>query len=555
MTRRDLFQQQWQNLSEAIRTESISRRTFLSVAGAAAVAMGMSSGAAAAPNPSISRVVSRGQAANNILVYGSGQDIPTLDPHTGHDYSISWGQKAVYDSLLRYDGNPATIVPLLATEVSGNTDATEFTFKLADKAKFHDGSPVTAEAIQYNFQRMLRKNLGVAWMFAEVIDQDSVAIVDPTTIKVALRKPFAPFEAIVPWLFIANPAILQANEVDGDEGETYLMSNEAGSGPYTVTRWEIGSSYEFTKWPEYWYAPPEGVKMVDKLVWQMVRESSTKRIAMETGEVQMTDYLTVEDYEALGAAGFTPNTEGGLGTFSVKLNNQVGPTADINVRKALQLAFDYDAGINSVNGYAAKMRGAVPPNLKPWFKEDLPEPTFDIEAAKAALAASGYPDGFDLEYVYVTGLATEEQIGLILLEKAAELNINVQMVPLVWPDMVARAADQATSPGAIAIFGAVDYNDPDNWLWPTYHSSQAGSWSASAHYKNAEFDALLEQGRSTIDPVARKATYDQAQQKLVDDAAEIWVYTPIDLMAWVSELDGQRISQVMGADMRGFGYK
>ena len=147
---------------------------------------------------------------------------------------------------------------------------------------------MTAEAIQYNFQRMLRKNLGVAWMFANVMDQDSVAIVDPTTIKITLTKSFAPFDAVLPWLFIANPAIVQANDVGGDEGEAYLKDHEAGSGPYTIGKWEIGSSYQFDRWADYWWQP-EGVTMVDSMIWQIIRESSTKRIAMETGEVQYGD--------------------------------------------------------------------------------------------------------------------------------------------------------------------------------------------------------------------------------------------------------------------------
>ena len=215
----------------------------MKVAGAAAAAIGLSSatGAFAAPAPGARIITSSSQAAKNVLVFGSGQDMSNLDPHTGHDYSIAWGQKAVYDSLFRYSGNPAKIVPLLGTEISGNTDASEFTVKLTDQAKFHDGSALTAEAIQYNFQRMLRKNLGVAWMFANVMDQDSVAIVDPTTIKITLTKSFAPFDAVLPWLFIANPAIVKANDVGGDEGEAYLKDHEAGSGPYTISKWEIGS--------------------------------------------------------------------------------------------------------------------------------------------------------------------------------------------------------------------------------------------------------------------------------------------------------------------------
>ena len=536
-------------------TESISRRSFMKVAGAAAAAMGLSSatGAFAAPAPGTRVITSASQAANNILVFGSGQDISNLDPHTGHDYSIAWAQKAVYDSLFRYAGTPATIVPLLGTEIAGNTDASEFTIKLTDQAKFHDGSAVTAEAIQYNFQRMLRKNLGVAWMFANVMDQDSVAIVDPATIKITLTKSFAPFEAVLPWLFIANPAILQANDSGGDEGEAYLKDHEAGSGPYTIGKWEIGSSYQFDKWADYWYEP-EGVTMVDSMIWQIIRESSTKRIAMETGEVQFGDFLTPEDYIGLQEGGFTVNEAASLTPFALKLNNQVGPTADINVRKALQQAFDYQAAIDALSGFGAIMVGPLASTLKPWHKDDLVTLKFDIEGAKASLAASGYADGFDLEYVYVTGDSVEEQMGLILLQGCNELGINVQMTPLVWPDMVARAADPNTSPGAMAVYAGTDYIDPDNFLWAGYHSSQAGTWSAASHYQNPDFDAILEEARSSTDEATRLDLYNQAQQKLVDDAVEVWVFSDIPLTAWVPELTGNVISQVMGGDLREFGY-
>lgn len=555
MSGKNHFEQHLQNLHEAMRVESITRRSFMKVAGAAAAAMGFSAvagNALAAPVPGVRNITTRAQAEKNVLVFGSGQDMSNLDPHTGHDYSIAWGQKAVYDSLFRYTGNPSTIAPLLGTEISGNTDASEFTIKLTDQGKFHDGSPVTAEAVQYNFQRMLRKNLGVAWMFANVMDQDSVQIVDPGTLKITLTKSFAPFDAVLPWLFIANPAVIQANE-GGDEGEAYLKNHEAGSGPYTISKWEIGSSYQFDKWADYWWKP-EGITMVDSMVWQIIRESSTKRIAMETGEVQYGDTLTPEDYIGLRDGGFTVNEQASITPFAVKLNNQTGPTADVNVRKALQQALDYDAVIEALSGFGEVMQGPLATTLKPWHDDSLQTLKFDLEGAKASLAASAYPDGFELEYVYVTGLSIEEQVGLILLEGCAELGIDVKMSPLVWPDMVARAADPTTSPAAMAVYAGTDYTDPDNFLWAAYHSSQAGSWSAASHYKNPELDALLEQARSSTDQATRQDLYNQAQQKLVADAVEVWIYSDIPLEAWVPELTGTVRSQVMGGDLRDFGY-
>ena len=542
------------DLHEAFRTESIDRRTFLKVAGAAAVASGLSHGAAV-PSFAAPRSAVRSQASANVLVYGANQDISNLDPHTGHDYSITWGQRAVYDSLLRYEGNPAEIKPLLATEVIGSPDATTWTIKLADNATFHDGSAVTAEAVQYNFQRMLRKNLGVAWMFATVMDEESVVVKDPTTIEINLLKPFAPYDAVLPWLFVANPTIVQEHDVDGDEGEAWLKENEAGGGPYTIARWEIGSSYEFVRYPDYWFDPENGIKPLDGMIWRIIRESSTKRIAMESGELQYGDRFTPEDTAALAANPLlVVNNEPSLTPFAIKLNNQVGPTSDINVRRALSHAFDYDAAIEAVSNRGVVMQGPLATALEPWHKKDLPILTHDMEAAKAALAASGYADGFEMEYVYVTGLTEEELFGLILLEKAAELGITVNLLPMVWPDMVARASTAETAPNAMAVYSGTDYLDPDNFLWQAYHSSQAGFWAAASHYMNPELDKLLEDARADTDPDNRKALYDEAQLTLVNDVVEIWVYTEIESEIWVKEL-GSPYDPIMGGDLRSIGYQ
>ncbi|MFN8593203.1 MAG: ABC transporter substrate-binding protein [Thermomicrobiales bacterium] len=544
------------NLQEALRTESIDRRTFLKVAGAAAIATGLSHDAIV-PSGAASRRprAVRAQVDANVLVYGSGQDISNLDPHTGHDYSITWGQRAVYDSLLRYEGNPAELKPLLATEVVGSPDATTWTIKLADGATFHDGSQVDAEAVKYNFQRMLRKNLGVAWMFATVMDQDSIKVVDPLTVQIDLLKPFAPYDAVLPWLFVANPKIVQEHDVNGDEGEAWLKENEAGGGPFTIKRWEIGNIYEFERYPDYWFTAQESVKPLDGFVWKIIRESSTKRIAMETGELQYGDRFTPEDTAGLAAdARFVVNNAPSLTPFAIKLNNQVGPTSDINVRRALSHAFDYDAAIEAISGRGTIMEGPLASALEPWHKKDLPVLRHDMDAAKAALAESKYADGFEMEYVYVTGLTEEELFGLILLEKAAELGITVNMMPMVWPDMVARAANQDTAPNSMAVYSGTDYLDPDNFLWQAYHSSQAGFWAAASHYKNPEFDKLLEEARADTNKDNRKKLYDDAQVTLVNDAVEIFVYTEIESEIWVKEL-GNPYDPIMGGDLRAIGYQ
>jgi peptide/nickel transport system substrate-binding protein len=545
------------DLRRAMTDHALDRRAFLKVAGAAAAATGLTGAAAqAAPVPlgARSRIAPR-QASANVLIYGANQDISNLDPHTGHDYSITWGQRTVYDSLLRYEGDPAELLPLLATEVTGNDDATEWTIALDERATFHDGATVDAEAVKWNFDRMLRKNLGVAWMFATVMDENSVEVVDPQTLQVTLLTPFAPFDAVLPWLFVANPAVVEANAVDDDEGEGWLREHEAGGGPMTIKTWEIGSVYEFERFPDYWWSADDGRTPLDGLVWRIMRESSTKRIALETGEIQYADRITPEDTEALRAVpNLVINDAPSLTPFAIKLNNQVGPTADINVRKALAHAFDYEAAIEAVAGRGTIMQGPLATALVPWHKADLPVLRFDMDAARAALDASEHAAGFDLEYVYVTGLIEEENFGLIWLERLAELGITLTMVPLVWPDMVARASTAETAPAAMAVYSGTSYLDPDNFLWQAYHSSQAGFWAAASHYTNPEMDALLEEGRASTDETRRKEIYDAAQEMLVEDAVEIWVYTEIESEIWDASL-GNPYDPIMGGDVRTISFQ
>ena len=533
---------------EAGLAGELNRRTLLQLAGTAAAATGL---AMALPR---GQRASAAQAADNVFIYGSGQDISNLDPHTGSDYSIIWGQRAVYDGLMRFEGDPIELKPLVLKEATGSEDASTWTLVIDERATFQDGSKINAEAVQWNFNRMLTKNKANAWMFAAVMNQDSITVVDEQTLEIALIKPFAPFDLILPWLFVANPAIV-AEHAGDDDGESWLMENAAGSGPYTISRFEPGSLYQFDRFPGYWYTVEGAGDMVETFVWRIIRESSTKRIALESGEIQYGDTFSTEDIAALMADDrFMVNEKPSFSPFQLKLNTQVGPTADVNVRKALTALFDYDAALESLGGRGELLRGPLPTGLKPWFKEDLPGFKLDMDAAREHLAASQYPNGFDIEFVYVTGLTFEETFGLILLEKAAELGINVTLTPLVWPDMVARAADAQTMPGIMAVLASSNYVDPDNYLWAQYHSSQAGTWSAASWYQNPDLDALLEEGRSTVDPDARKAIYDEAQQILVDDAVDIWIYAEMPNEAWVKEL-GPRAYQVAGGgDIRQISY-
>ncbi len=483
-----------------------------------------------------------------IAIYASAVDVPNIDPAVGHDGAISETQKALYDTLYRHAGNPAELIPWLATGHEVSDDATEWTFTIDERAKFQDGSPVTAEAVVYSATRVLQINKGVAWMFKGVLEETGVEAVDDQTVKFTLVEPFGPFLHAIAWLFVVNPAVVQENEVNGDLGQDWLISNSAGSGPFKIKRWEPGTLYEFESDPDYWrgWENPR----LKGYIRQVSRESSTKRLGLTSGEIHAGDYMSVEDSTLLqDTAGVVVPSEPGITTYSIKLNHQRGPTADVNVRRAMAYAFDYDAMISLMADRAVRLHGPLTPNLI-GVNEDLVPYETDIEKAKAELAKSAeWKDGFDIEFAYVTGLEEERQTGLILLDQLSKLNINVTITPMEWANAVALFADPEQSPLMFPMYSGSDYPDPDNFLWQSFHSSSAGTWTGSNHYNNPEVDSLLEEARSLADWDQRAELYAQAQQILVDDAAEIFVFGSIAGLVHREELKGYEFCPVMGSNV------
>ena len=143
----------------------LNRRQFLQamavMSGGAALAAcapgGQPAAAPAAPARKAQRLAAAGGIEPQMLIYGGSQDIATIDPSDRMDYSINAITRQLYDRLFRFEGGwPQPVEPGLAQEWSTSDDGKVWTFKITDKAKFHDGTPLTAEDVAYSYQRTLR---------------------------------------------------------------------------------------------------------------------------------------------------------------------------------------------------------------------------------------------------------------------------------------------------------------------------------------------------------------------------------------------------------------
>ena len=452
-----------------------------------------------------------------ILVIASNQDIPNFDPHVASGYSASMALRNTYDSLVRVEGNPPKPVPHLAQSWTVSDDGQEYTFKLDPAAKFHDGAPVTAEAVKYSFNRLLRLNRGNAWMIAGVVDQNSVEAVDATTVRVKLVKPFVPFLSVLPWVWIVNPAQVEANKGE-DDGQTFLRSNLAGSGAFKLRRAEAGNLYEFERVANAW---KQGGGNLTGAIWKITRETATQRLMVQRGEAQVAVDLTSEDMDALkGRAGVNLVIEPEYRTFSMKMNTRHGPLQDANLRRAIACAFNYQ-GMLDVAGYAELMRGPFPETID-GFDKDLPIYRTDLARAKEFLAKSSTPSGgIKLTVAHVSGLEQQRRWALVLLDSLRALNIELDIKPMIWPDMVSAARSPETTPDIFMVYQTANYGDPDNLAYAGYHSSRNGGWQNPV-YSNPAIDKLLDDARGETDPEKRRELYVQFQRTLMEDSPDIF---------------------------------
>ncbi|WP_312525320.1 ABC transporter substrate-binding protein [Paracoccus sp. (in: a-proteobacteria)] len=482
---------------------NISRRTLMGTALSAAAL-------AALPATAFAR-------GRKVLVVASSVDIPNFDPHVASGYAPAMLFRNTYDALVRVVANPPQIVAGLAKSWTVAPDGLSAEFTLDPEARFQDGTPVTADAVVYSFERIIRLKRGYSWMIEGILESGSVTAKDAQTVAFALKAPFAPFLQVIPWMFIVNPAALEANKGD-DDAQSYLMQNTAGSGAFRMGRVMPGNMYEFLRVENDWHK--DGGNL-EGAIWKIVREAATERMMMQRGEAHIALELYAEDMEALAN---TPEVvrviEPEYRTFSIKMNTAKGPLADANLRKAVSYAYNYQGMLDSA-GPAELMVGPLPNGIF-GHDPDLTVYRQDLAKAQEYLAKSDYKDGgITLSVQYASGYENQRRWCLLLLEALKTLNITLDIKPATWPDIVASAQSPDTMPDFYCIFQSANYADPDNIAFAAYHSSRNGQWQNPV-YNNPQADRLIEAARIEMDSDKRKALYKDLQILLVEDAPDIF---------------------------------
>jgi len=445
-----------------------------------------------------------------------------IDPAVGKDATNSEIFCSLYDSLV-FPNPDGSVKPSLAKswEISG--DGLTYIFELVAGAKFHNGDEVTADDVVFSLERIMTIGEGYGYLFTSNVEEAKA--LEKYKVQITIKKRFGPFLGMLVRLYILNKNRVMANIQKegpygefGDYGKGWLVTHDAGSGPYKAKEMKMQEYFLMEQFNDYWAGwenkdAPQYVKLIGST------DAVTVKTLMSRGELELTNqYQMAENLAIINQA---PNTE--MCSFFestiqfIILNNRRPPTDDIHFRKALAYSIDYQQLIDQI--YPGAYITPIVSANTPGYNTNLKLPEMDLAKAEEELKQSPYYgklDQYPFELHWNSNNAPKGRLALIVQANAARVGIKVNIVKLTWLSMVANAAKIETTPTGAIISTRGDYPEMGSILDLMYRSrtNGYGTYEQGAWINDPEIDAMLDDAISTIDQKERFQKYYVLQEKI-----------------------------------------
>jgi peptide/nickel transport system substrate-binding protein len=451
----------------------------------------------------------------------------------------------VYDTLVfpTVDGN---IVGWVADSWDISSDNLTYTFHLKHGIKFHDGSELKASDVVFSMNRLLKIGQGHAYLFTDRVA--SSRAIDDYTVEFKIKNPYALFPQTLLRLFIASEKQVTANATKtgnygefGDYGTGYLLTHDAGSGPYRVTDVQLEEYVQLEKNADWWAKDKSVATAPDQVRFIPVPPAATLRTLLANRELEISDQWQSSDTlrSVDKIAGVDIAAFNAFNRLSLYLNTKRAPFDDINFRRAVTYAFDYDAAAALDWPGTPIARGPVPAGLA-GFNQNMQAYHRDLVKARAALAKSQYASSLGqhpIQFYWITEVPDEEKIALLFQSNMADLGIKVEVVGTPWLQFTDRVSKPDTAPHVVPVYMNADLPEAGSFLYMRYDSNSAGTFMQGEWLQDKTFDAKIVDALGTIDQAKRFQLYGELQTYISDLAPTIFAYDQLEKHAYQTYLD------------------
>lgn len=438
----------------------------------------------------------------------------STDPTAGV-WQVYGGVTPYYTNILEpliWVTDDMKLKPWLAKDWTATGEKT-WEFTLRDGVTFHNGDPLTAEAVVFSFKEVLNEwSWAPGWLH---LKPEGVKKLDEKTVEFTTTSPFPAF----PGTIAHNMVAVQHPSRNRKQGEVI------GTGPFEVVDRKDKQYVKTEAFDDYW----NGDVNLPGLTFRVISDPNTRALSLKNNEVDVAYEPPKNKLDSLKKADETDAvTQLSPSTGTARLNMYKSPTDDVKLRKGLNYAVPQKLIVEEVlNGVGKPAKSPIAESIYWSAHEKLPAYGPNIDKAKSLVEESKY-SGETLKLFVSNELTDGKLLAQVLQQqfKKAGVNVEIQvMEQSAFDDAVrnGKAHVEVTESGTNS--GAADY-----LIYETFHSK--GDMNERLNKKNGtglynpgkEVDSLIEKGFQTSDKQKKEEVYEQALLKVMNQAAVVPLY-------------------------------
>ena len=468
---------------------------------------GCSGGASSSTPASASASAASGTSSNDstTLTLAINADILTTDPQALNNGTTTSVLYNVFSNLVKYD-DAGEIVMDLAESYELLEDQVTWEFKIREDAVFHDGTPVTAEDVAWSLTRVMTDESSSDYMNFSPL-AEAVAV-DDYTVHVVSDDPYP----IMLQLLCKGGAAVLPKAYFEENGEEAWLANPIGSGPYQLTEYVKDDHVTLVPFADYY---GEQNPDWEEVIFRVVPESSTRVGELIAGNVDAVNMVIPTEWERVNGNEGTAVVNGpSTRVYQLALKTDKGPTADLRVRQAIDLAIDDQTIVDTIlQGAGTPMLTRVPSGVNGCNEDLVGKYNYDPERAKELLAEAGYPDGFSMKIEAPTGRYTmDAEISQAIVAMLSQVGITVDLQLLESSAYSNVFSAHSAEDGFMTCFG-LGFFDASYGMIGYFGVNSSGE----INWNNQEYIDMYYEAEFNMNEEERTQLFQEMQQMVADE--------------------------------------
>jgi peptide/nickel transport system substrate-binding protein len=502
-------------------------------------------------------VAMAGPALAQTFVFGGQGEPISLDTAVIEDGISQKITSQIYNTLVKYKGATTEVEADLAEKWEVSADGKVWTLHLRKGVKFHDGEPFDAAAVVWNFERwwktkhaqhenQLKAGQSFPYWEGQFDDFDDKSIVsdvkatDPSTVKITLKQPQAPFLAnLAVFAFgIASPKAVEKWGVE-------YGKHPVGTGPFKFVEWKPNQEVVLDANPDYFGQKAK----VKRAVVRNIKDNSARLAALKSGEVQGIEGMNSDDIPSVkNDANLYLVRRPANNTGYIAFSYHVKEFKDKRVRQAMAHAINKKAFVDAFYGGLGLVATQLQPPALWGYNKEIKDYEYSPAKAQDLLKQAGFASGFS-EINWEDGkkeplvlwymprsrpyFPSPKEIAEAMAADFAKVGIKAQLQTVEWANYIEKRKKGEMPLYMIGWTG--DNGDPDNFVCFFFCPTNV---PREGYYNNLPLSDLLKRAATLSTQTERAKLYRQAEQMIHDDVARLFIANAEPPLAFSKKVKG-----------------